>query len=300
MATNHYFNYYGTNTADQKLIESIIIESIKVYGIDLHYMPRTLVNEDKLYGDDRISQFKDQRVIEMYIKNVDGFEGEGTFVSNFGLEVRDQITLTVSRRRFEELNFEGEGRDKEPQSGDLIYFPLTDGLFQILDVQSTNTFYQTGSLQTFDLVCELFAYGDEKIDTGIEEIDDIEVQQSFVRTFELASSPAVSGTFQVGETVTGGTSSTTGEVAKWDATTRYLYLINMTGNFTVGEILTGSTSTATGTYEVKRTTDQAVETLAQIDAGITDTATSNKQIESDADSILDFSEGNPFSEGTNY
>ena len=300
MATNHYFNYYGTNTADQKLIESIIIESIKVYGIDLHYMPRILVNEDKLYGDDRISQFKDQRVIEMYIKNVDGFEGEGTFVSNFGLEVRDQITLTVSRRRFEELNFEGEGRDKEPQSGDLIYFPLTDGLFQILDVQSTNTFYQTGSLQTFDLVCELFAYGDEKIDTGIEEIDDIEVQQSFVRTFELASSPAVSGTFQVGETVTGGTSSTTGEVAKWDATTRYLYLINMTGVFTVGEILTGATSLATGTYETKQTTDEAVETLAQINAGITDTATSNKQIETDADSILDFSEGNPFSEGTNY
>ena len=263
-------------------------------------MPRTLVNEDKLYGDDRISQFKDQRVIEMYIKNVDGFEGEGTFVSNFGLEVRDQITLTVSRRRFEELNFEGEGRDKEPQSGDLIYFPLTDGLFQILDVQSTNTFYQTGSLQTFDLVCELFAYGDEKIDTGIEEIDDIEVQQSFVRTFELASSPAVSGTFQVGETVTGGTSSTTGEVAKWDATTRYLYLINMTGVFTVGEILTGATSLATGTYETKQTTDEAVETLAQINAGITDTATSNKQIETDADSILDFSEGNPFSEGTNY
>ena len=222
MATNHYFNHYGTNTPDQRLVESIIIESIKVYGIDLHYMPRTLVNEDKLYGEDRISQFKDQRVVEMYIKNVDGFEGEGTFVSNFGLEVRDQITLTVSRRRFEELNFEGEGRDKEPQPGDLIYFPLTDGLFQILDVQSTNTFYQTGALQTFDLVCELFAYGDEKIDTGIETIDDIEVQQSFVRTFELAYSPAVSGTFQVGETVTGGTSAKTGEVAKWDATTRYL------------------------------------------------------------------------------
>ena len=300
MATNHYFNHYGTNTADQRLIESIIIESIKVYGIDLHYMPRTLVNEDKLFGEDRISQFNDSRIIEMYIKNVDGFEGEGTFVSNFGLEVRDQITLTVSRRRFRELNFEGDGRDKEPKAGDLIFFPLTDGLFQILDVQATNTFYQTGSLQTFDLVCELFAYSDEKIDTGIEEIDDIEVKQSFVRTFELASSPAVSGTFEVGETVTGGTSSTTGEVAKWDATTRYLYLINMTGNFTVGEILTGSTSTATGTYEVKRTTDQAVETLAQIDAGITDTATSNKQIESDADSILDFSEVNPFSEGTNY
>ena len=299
MATNHYFNHYGTNTADQRLIESIIIESIKVYGIDLHYMPRTLVNEDKLCGEDRISQFNDSRIIEMYIKNVDGFEGEGTFVSNFGLEVRDQITLTVSRRRFRELNFEGDGRDKEPKTGDLIYFPLTDGLFQILDVQATNTFYQTGSLQTFDLVCELFAYSDEKIDTGIEEIDDIEVQQSFVRTFELASSPAP-GTFQVGETVTGGTSGKTGEVAKWDATTRYLYLINMTGVFTVGEILTGATSLATGTYETKQTSDEAVQTLASIEAGTTDTSTGNEEFESDADSILDFSEGNPFSEGTNY
>jgi hypothetical protein len=186
MATNHYFNHYGTNTPDQRLIEDIIIESIKVYGIDVNYMPRTLVNEDKIFGEDRVSQFKDSRAIEMYIKNVDGFEGEGTFVSNFGLEVRDQITLTVSRRRWTQLNFEGGGRDKEPKAGDLIYFPLTDGLFQIMHVQDTNTFYQTGSLQTFDLVCELFAYSDEKIDTGIEEIDDIEVQQSFVRTFELS------------------------------------------------------------------------------------------------------------------
>ena len=300
MATNHYFNHYGTNTAEQRLLENLIIESIKVYGIDLNYMPRTLVNEDKLFGDDRSSQFKDSRTVEMYIKNVDGFEGEGTFVSNFGLEVRDQITLTVSKRRWEELNFEGSGRDKEPKAGDLIYFPLTDGLFTVLGVTDTNTFFQTGALQTFDLTCELFTYGDEKIDTGIEEIEDIEREQSFVRTFEVASRTAVSGTFQVGETVTGGTSATTGEVAKWDSTTRYLYLINMTGNFSVGEILTGATSTATGTYETKQTTDEAAETLAQIEAGTTDTSTSNKQIETDADSVLDFSEGNPFSEGTNY
>ena len=300
MATNHYFNNFGTNTADQRLIENVIIESIKVYGIDVHYMPRTQVNTDSIFGEDRLSQFKDARTIEMYIKSVDGFEGEGTFVSNFGLEVRDQITLTVAKRRFEELNFEGDGRDKEPKAGDLIYFPLTDGLFTVLGVTDTNTFFQTGALQTFDLTCELFTYGDEKIDTGIEEIDDIEREQSFVRTFELASSPAVSGTFQVGETVTGGTSGKTGEVAKWDSTTRYLYLINMTGVITVGEILTGATSLATGTYETKQTTDEAAETLAQIEAGTTDTSTSNKQIETDADDVLDFSEGNPFSEGTNY
>ena len=101
-------------------------------------------------------------------------------------------------------------------------------------------FIKPDTLQSFDLVCELFSYSDEKIDTGIEEIDDIEEKQSFVRTFEFIKS--VSGTFQVGETVTGGSSSKTGEVTKWDQSTRYLYLINMTGNFTVGEILTGQIS----------------------------------------------------------
>ena len=101
MATNHYFNNFGTNTPDQRLIESIIIESIKVYGIDVHYMPRTQINTDSIFGEDRLSQFKDARTIEMYIKSVDGFEGEGTFVSNFGLEVRDQITFTFARRRFQ-------------------------------------------------------------------------------------------------------------------------------------------------------------------------------------------------------
>ena len=183
MATNQYFNNYGTNTADQRLLESIIIESIKVYGIDVSYLPRTMVNEDTIFGEDRVSQFNDARIIEMYIKNVDGFEGEGTFVSNFGLEVRDQVTLTVSRRRWKELNFEGNDRDIEPKAGDLIYFPLTDGLFQIMHVQDTNTFYQTGALQTFDLVCELFAYSDEKIDTGVAVIDDIEenISESFIK-----------------------------------------------------------------------------------------------------------------------
>ena len=164
-----------------------------------------------------------------------------------------------------------------------------------MHVQDTNTLYQTGALQTFDLVCELFAYSDEKIDTGVETIDDIERVQSFVRTFEFASSPTP-GTFQVGETVTGGTSATTGEVAKWDATTRYLYIINMTGTFTLTEIITGATSLATGTYSTKITTDQTVETLQTIDDSTSDQVSGNKQFEIDADSVFDFSESNPFGE----
>ena len=288
MATNQYFNNYGTNTADQRLLESIIIESIKVYGIDVSYLPRTMVNEDTIFGEDRVSQFNDARIIEMYIKNVDGFEGEGTFVSNFGLEVRDQITLTVPRRRRKELNFEGNDRDIEPKAGDLIYFPLTDGLFQIMHVQDTNTFYQTGALQTFDLVCELFAYSDEKIDTGVATIDDIEVTQSYAIEFSMGSG---SGTYTIAETVyqgaTFGSATATGEVGTWDGTT--LKLINLTGTFTTSSNIIGNSSGAS--YPVSTFDDQAQPT---------DLYANNAGIETSADSILDFTEGNPFSEGTNY
>ena len=247
-----------------------------------------MVNDDTIFGEDRVSQFNDARIIEMYIKNVDGFEGEGTFVSNFGLEVRDQITLTVSRRRWKELNFEGNDRDIEPKAGDLIYFPLTDGLFQIMHVQDTNTFYQTGALQTFDLVCELFAYSDEKIDTGVATIDDIEVAQSYAIEFSMGSG---SGTYTIAETVyqgaTFGSATATGEVGTWDGTT--LKLINLTGTFTTSSNIIGNSSGAS--YPVSTFDDQAQPT---------DLYANNVGLESSADSILDFSEGNPFSEGTNY
>ena len=222
----------------------------------------------------------------MFIKSVDGFEGEGDLISKFGLEVRDQIVFSLARRAWEGLDL-----GVRPKEGDLVYFPLTSKLFQIMFVEHETPFYQNGALPTFDLTCELFVYSDEKIDTDVDDIDVIEQKQSFVRTFELSS---VSGTFSEGETVTGGTSAVTGEVARWDATTSYLYLINMTGNFTLNEILTGATSTATGTYSVKRTTDETTETLSTIDSGQSDNVSSNKQFEIDADSVLDFTEGNPF------
>ena len=194
MATNHYFNHYGTNTPDQRLVESIVIESIKSFGIDVHYMPRTEVNTDSIFGEDRISKFEDARMVEVYIKSIDGFEGDGTFVSNFGLEVRDQITFTIARRRFQVLNFETGHRDKEPLEGDLIFFPLSDSLFEIKHVQDTNVFYQMGGLQTFDLVCELFEYADEAIDTGIEELDKIEREESYSIKFTLGTG---AGTLQL-------------------------------------------------------------------------------------------------------
>ena len=138
MATNHYFNHYGTNTADQRLTENLIVESIKVYGIDVYYMPRETVNMDSIFGEDRLSEFKDARMIEMYVKNVDGFEGEGTLVSNFGLEVRDQVTFTLSQRRFAELNLETGIRATQPATGDISR----------IKVYTNNN----GTVGTFDLV----------------------------------------------------------------------------------------------------------------------------------------------------
>ena len=160
-------------------------------------------------------------------------------------------------------------------------------------VEHETPFYQTGALPTFDLTCELFTYSDEKLDTGVEEVDVIEQKQSLVRTFELSS---ISGTFTEGETVTGGTSSKTAEVARWDSSTSYLYLINLTGNFSVGEIITGADSLATGTFAATQSTTETAETLQTIENSTSDQVSANKQFEIDADSVFDFTEGNPFGE----
>ena len=290
MATNHYFNHYGTDTADQRLTENLIIESIKVYGIDVYYMPRATVNMDSIFGEDRLSEFTDARMIEMYVKNVDGFEGEGTLVSNFGLEVRDQVTFTLSQRRFAELNFETGIRETQPASGDLIYFPLTKGLYEIRSVRDATVFFQMGALQTFDLLCEVFEYSDEALDTGIDTIDKIERDESYAIEFTIGSG---TGTYTVEETVyqgaAFGSATATGEVAAWNATDSVLKLINLTGTFSTSSNIVGNTSGAS--YAITTFDD-----LAQP----SDPSANNVGIESVADSVLDFTEGNPFSEGTNY
>ena len=285
MSTNSYFRTFDAKN-EQELLHSLVTESIQIYGHDVSYIPRTLVNTDTILGEDSISEYKDAHSVEMYIKSVDGFEGEGDLISKFGLEVRDQIVFSLARRAWERLDL-----GVRPKEGDLIFFPLTSKLFQIMFVEHETPFYQNGALPTFDLTCELFVYSDEKLDTGIDTIDVIEQKQSFVRTFELSS---ITGIFEEGETVTGGTSAITGEVARWDSTTSYLYLINMTGTFTLNEIITGATSMATGTYSTKITTDQTTETLQTIDDATSDTVSSGQQFEIDADSIFDFSEGKPF------
>lgn len=169
MATNFYFNTFS-NSMEQNLIEDLIIESIRIYGFDIWYIPRTIVAKDELLNEDDLSTFNSAYMIEAYVKNVDGFAGDGDFLSKFGLQINDTMTLTIAMRKFLEdvALFDGEVR---PNEGDLIYFPLNRKIFEVKFVEHEAIFYQMGKLQTYDLRCELFEYSQERFNTGIDEID---------------------------------------------------------------------------------------------------------------------------------
>lgn len=173
MATSVFFNNFNASQ-EQLLIENLVIESIKIYGHDVYYMPKTLVNKDQLYGESSITRYDSAYFLEMYIKNVEGFEGEGDFLSKFNLQIRDQMTLTVARRTFDqEVSIRTDPQLIRPNEGDLIYFPLNKKVFQIKFVEHEPVFYQMGALQMYDLKCELFEYSDEVFNTGIKEVDDL-------------------------------------------------------------------------------------------------------------------------------
>lgn len=173
MSTNVYFNQYSYSP-EQILYEDLIIEAIKIYGVDVKYIPRVLNNYDDLYTEDAISSYENAIDIEMYVKSVDGFTGDGVFLSKYGLEIRDEVIFSVSKRRFEKQVTNTDPSRNVPKEGDIIYFPLNKKPFQIKFVDYKPFFYQHGRLQTYDLVCELFEYSGEEFNTGIEEIDEIQ------------------------------------------------------------------------------------------------------------------------------
>lgn len=151
----------------------MVIESIQMYGIDVQYAPRTIVGEDTIWNEDAISEYNSAYPVEMYVKNVEGFEGEGDFLSKFNIQIRDEITFSVAQRRYREEAGDPEGRER-PYEGDLIYFPLTGKIYVIKFVEHEEVFYQFGALQTYSLRCELFEYSNEGLNTGVEEIDRLE------------------------------------------------------------------------------------------------------------------------------
>ena len=173
---------------EQQLIENLYTEAIKIYGFGVFYIPRTLVNVDKIFNEDELSKFTSAHSIEMYLQSVDGFEGEGDFLSKFGVEIRDRASFVVVKSRWssavdDNASLIVEGR---PNEGDLIYFPLTKGLFEITFVEHENIFYQANNIYTYRIDVERFVYSSEKIDTGVAAIDAIEDARSIdALTYEL-------------------------------------------------------------------------------------------------------------------
>jgi hypothetical protein len=200
MATNPYFTQGTSN--EQDLIEDIIIESLKIYGKDFYYIPRTQYSADRIFGEDRLSKFEHAYPIEMYFDNITSFAGQGAMIQKFGLLMDQSATLTVARKRWTDLiGIHGTTHlPSRPNEGDLIYYPLTKGLFEIKFVKHQEPFYQLGRLYTYKLDIELFQYSSEKIDTGIPEIDAFETLKSFDTTInpviEDATGFADNTTFQ--------------------------------------------------------------------------------------------------------
>lgn len=174
MATNFFFNNFQASQ-EQLLLENLVIESIKIYGHDTYYIPRKLNNYDEVYGADDVSSYETAYPIEMYIKSIDGFSGDGEFLSKFGVEIRNQVVFSVARRIFSEEVSEFTTQVR-PNEGDIIWFPLNQRLFVVRYVDKYEMFYQLGALQTWSMTCEVFEYAGEKFSTGIAEIDEIQTK----------------------------------------------------------------------------------------------------------------------------
>jgi hypothetical protein len=184
MATNLYFSQKVK--AEKNLYEDIVIESLKMYGQDVYYLPRDIVNEDRIFGDDVPSKFNSAYKVEMYIENIEGYDGEGDLFTKFGIQIRDQATFVVARRRWSNTiaNFDNNINSERPREGDLVYLPLSNSMFQIMSVEHEQPFYQIANLATYKLRCELFEYNDENLDTGIEILDVIE--KDYAYTYSLS------------------------------------------------------------------------------------------------------------------
>ena len=179
MATNLYFSQKVRS--EQNLYEDIVIEALKTYGQDVFYLPRDIVNEDTILGDDPVSSFNSSYMLEMYIENTEGFEGEGDLFTRFGVEIRDEATFVVSRKRWADTvaRYDNEITVQRPAEGDVIYLPLSKSFFQITHVEHEQPFYQLSNLPVFKMRCQLYEYTGEDMDTGIDVLDDLESKYAY-------------------------------------------------------------------------------------------------------------------------
>jgi hypothetical protein len=370
MPTSPYFpTYYAGHSGEQGLVQDLVDEQIKLFGSDVYYIPR-IVLQDSTLDEVRYSKYQEQFQIEMLLQNVTGFGDNAEFISKFGLRITDEIIFRVSTRRWDEEVADHNPNltvTSRPNEGDLLYFPLTKDIYEIKFVGKEEPFFQFGKIQFYAITAEIYEVGQDDFDTGVAEIDAVE--QLFDNAIKLFMDPGGTGDFTVGEevvgdeflakatsaitgdavsgititdggshykvatppsvTISGGggtgatataTVSSTGivngititsggsgytsaptvtidyspkdnraEVKSWDSATRALQVINRTGTFTTDEVVTGLTSGA-------KWSPETFDTLNNVNSNYDQ----NRQIEDDADNIVDWSETNPFGEFGNF
>ena len=284
MATNPYFR--KAVPAEQDLIDDLSIEVIKINGFDMVYLPRTLVREDELFGEDRSpSRFSTGREIEMLVESVDGFEGDGEVFSRFGLEIKDNVSLLVARKRFEkefaDLGF------LSPREGDLLYFPISGGIFEIDYVERENPFYQLNKISTYKITCSLFRFSGEDFQTGWNVIDG--VTSDHTQQYTTLVLGAGSGNYNEGETVIQGAGSTiSGQVQEWLSASTTLYVTGVTGEFQAGITVEGQSSGAEYLLGSSGVTNEFA---------VNDNSEDNLEFEAESENLFDFTDTDPFSEG---
>jgi len=294
MTTNVHFSK-GT-ISEQYLYEDLVIEAIGIYGHDVFYLPRTLVNEDELLGEDPLSKFSDAYGIEMWMETQEGYEGEKDIVTRFGLDIQNETSFIVSRRRWDDVVSRNDNLivNTRPDEGDLIYFPAVKRLWIISFVDHDDPFYQVNNLPVYKLYCRSWEYSSERLDTGIDAIDAIETQRSTDASgyeFSLENQVAFNETIgQEWGTIYDQSPSPT----PWPPTASDIIL--ETGDNLLAETTEAGTSILTEASDSYYSfmIIQESYSLATIDP-----QSDNAFIDTQADLILDFTETNPFGEPTN-
>jgi len=299
MTTNVYFSKGTPN--EQHLYEDLAIEAIQIFGHDVFYIPRTLVNKDELFGEDALSRFDDAYGIEMWMETQEGYEGEKELVSRFGLEIRDETTFVVSRRRWDNTvsNDANLIVSSRPDEGDLVYMPTVKKLFEISFVDHDDPFYQVDNLPVYKLYCRTFEYSSEVLDTGIYAIDDIETKKSTdFLGFEISGEQASGVIFNENIGLEWGTIYATGDgdVMQEDGTTN---------PNTVGDNLLGENEEGFAAVMLEDSNDYYTFVVIQeaYSLATQDTQAENEWFEDRAtgkigDPVLDFTETNPFGDPT--
>ncbi|NBP55563.1 hypothetical protein EBU71_03300 [bacterium] len=191
MALNPFFLQGSPN--EQRLVQELINEQLKIYGVEVIYIPRKFVRKETILREISSSKFDDNFTIEAYVNNYDGYTGQGDILTKFGMSLKDEVSLIISKERFEDfispfmdaITDEEIGLASRPKEGDIIYFPLGQRIFEVKFVEHENPFYQLGKLYVYELRCELFEYEDEVIDTSIDEIDSQIKDEGYITTLQL-------------------------------------------------------------------------------------------------------------------